>query len=102
MTLLVLVSLVVCSSSLAARWPQLIDRLGQCETGHDYRFHNGSYEGFVAWYAGTWDLDKPRGYPDHAYQASPAQQRRVARISVYVRHRYFGCLHGPEHAWVRG
>lgn len=95
---------VLCLSLAAtakAQWAQLVDRLAQCETHHDYRFHNGSYEGFVAWYYGTWDLDKPRGYPDHAYQASPRQQRTVAAVSLR-RHRHFGCLIGPEHAWVRG
>jgi len=79
----------------------LLYRLGVCETGLDWQFRAGSYQGFVAWYSSTWDLDKPAGYPDHAWQATPRQQALVARRSLR-RGRYFGCLHGPEHAWVRG
>lgn len=79
----------------------LVRRLSVCETRGNPRFQSGPYEGIVAWYYGTWDLDKPRGFPDHAYQATLRQQHRVALISLR-RHRYFGCLIGPEHAWVRG
>lgn len=65
--------------------------------------HGIHYEGFVNWASGTWDADKHGiSHADHAYQASRRQQVRVAVRSVYVEHRYFGCLHGADHAWVRG
>jgi hypothetical protein len=76
----------------------LVRRLSVCETHGNLRFRRGPYEGFVAWAAGTWDADKPSGFPDHAYEATIVQQHRVALISLR-RGRYFGCL---NHAWVRG
>lgn len=84
------------------RWvPPLIRRLAVCETRGNTSHHAGSYEGIVGWYTGTWQLDKPAGFPAHAYQATLKQQVVVAMRSV-ARGRYFGCLHGAEHAWVRG
>ncbi len=61
--------------------PPLIRRLAVCETHGNPRHQSGSYGGIVGWYVGTWQLDRYAGMP---------------------RHRYYGCLHGPEHAWVRG
>lgn len=84
------------------KWvPGLIRRLAMCETHGNPHHRAGSYEGIVGWYSGTWDLDKPNGYPDHAYQATLEQQVVVAIRSV-ARGRYFGCLHGAAHGWVRG
>jgi hypothetical protein len=76
-----------------------------CETGKghnhpDFRHRAGSYEGAWGWYFGTWDLDKPKGYPDHAYQATPKQQLRVFRIGR-SRGRYWGCIaHGGYRYWL--
>lgn len=81
--------------------PPLIRRLAVCESQGNPRHRAGVYEGIVSWYYGTWDLDKLPGYPDHAYQATLRQQVRVAVRSV-ARGRFFGCLHGSSHAWVRG
>lgn len=79
----------------------LVRRLSVCETHGDPWFRNGAYEGIVAWAHSTWLLDRYPGMPDHAYQASMRDQHRVALRSIAVG-RYFGCLRGPEHAWVRG
>lgn len=79
----------------------LVRRLAVCETRGNPWFRWRGYEGIVAWAAGTWDMDKPDGFPDHAYQATLRQQHRVALISIR-RNRDFGCLKGVEHAWVRG
>lgn len=80
----------------------LVRRLAVCETGGNPWFrHPDGYEGIVAWLHTTWLADKPAGAPRHAYQASLRQQHRAALTSLR-RHRYFGCLVGAEHAWVRG
>lgn len=76
-----------------------------CETGKgnrypDPRHRAGSYQGAWGWYSGTWDLDKPRGYPDHAYQASLKQQYRVFQIGRN-RGRYWGCIeNGGYRSWL--
>lgn len=81
--------------------PPLIRRLAVCETRGNPQHRSGSYGGIVGWYVGTWQLDRYHGMPRLPWNATLAQQVRVARRSV-ARGRYFGCLHGPEHAWVRG
>lgn len=83
--------------------PPLIRRLAVCETGGNPR-HNwrNTYGGIVGWYVGTWQLDRYPGMPKYPWNATLKQQVKVAVRSVYVKHRYYGCLHGPEHAWVRG
>lgn len=74
--------------------------VGMCETQLRYKHRAGSYEGFAGWYAGTWDLDKPNGYPDHAYQATPRQQYRVFLIGR-KKGRYWGCIHnGGYRYWM--
>jgi hypothetical protein len=71
--------------------------VGVCETGKghkypDFKHKDGIYEGFVGWYYGTWDLDKVGITTiNHAYQASPKIQNKVAAIS-FKKHRYFGCI----------
>lgn len=82
--------------------PPLIRRLAVCETGGNPRHQAGPYGGIVGWYVGTWQLDRYPGMPRYPWNATLRQQVKVAIRSVYVEHRYFGCLHGPEHAWVRG
>lgn len=79
--------------------------LGICETGKgntypDFRHDGGSYEGFTGWYTGTWLLDRRKGYPDHAYEATPRQQNRVLHDSL-KKGRYYGCLHnGGYRRWM--
>lgn len=82
--------------------PPLIRRLAMCETHGNPRHQAGSYGGIVGWYVGTWQLDRYPGMPRYPWNATLKQQVNVAVRSVYVRHRYFGCLHGASHAWVRG
>ena len=53
-------------------------RIGTCETGLDWHWNSGTYQGAFGFYWGTWDAYKPRGYPDEAYQATPRQQMNVA------------------------
>lgn len=85
------------------RWvPPLIRRLAMCETHGNPRHRAYPYGGIVGWYVGTWQLDRDPGMPVYPWNATLRQQVRVAIRSVYVRGRYFGCLSGPEHAWVRG
>lgn len=65
--------------------------VSMCETRGDFRHDGGSYEGFVGWFTGTWLLDRRKGYPDHADEATPRQQNRVFHDSL-ARGRYFGCI----------
>lgn len=73
--------------------------VGVCETGKghhhpDFKHHWGAYEGFVGWYSGTWDMDKVGITTiDHAYQASPKIQNKVAAVS-FKKRRDFGCING--------
>ena len=77
-----------------------------CETGKghnhpDFRHDSGSYEGAWGWFAGTWKLDRRRGYPKHAYQATSRQQNRVFHDSI-EKGRYFGChRNGGYRSWLR-
>lgn len=111
-TALVIACLIVTSTAAAhrtAKRPAWLDRFAWavaiCETGKghnhpDPRHRAGSYEGAWGWYSGTWDLDKPRGYPDHAYQATLRQQYRVFSIGR-ARGRYWGCIaHGGYRSWM--
>lgn len=50
----------------------------QCESGGDWYISHGLYEGGLQFHPGTWDAYKPSGYPEAAYQATPAQQILVA------------------------
>ena len=77
---------------------EFLYRLGTCETGLNFRWDSGSYEGFVGWYWGTWLADRYPGMPSRAYLATPRQQIRVAYRSI-ARGRYFGCA--VNSAWVR-
>jgi len=81
--------------------PPLIRRLAVCETHGNPQHQAGVYGGIVGWYVGTWQLDRYAGMPRYPWNATLRQQVRVAVRSVN-RGRYFGCLHGPEHQWVRG
>lgn len=54
-------------------------RLAACET--DGRWHiDALYDGGLQFDPETWSHNKPAGYPDYAYEATPAQQIAVARI----------------------
>ena len=69
-------------SWLPAKWRRII----QCETGSDFRWNSGTYEGaFGLWY-GTWDTYKPAGSPSSAYLATPRDQYSAA-LNIY---RHFG------------
>lgn len=70
--------------------------VGICETGKGHNHpdfnHRGDYQGFVGWYKGTWDMDKVGiTTVNHAYQASPKIQNKVAAAS-FKKGRYFGCI----------
>jgi hypothetical protein len=80
--------------------------VGTCETpnGHEqwphFDHHAGAYEGFVGWAHTTWLLDRYPGMPEHAYQATPRQQYRVA-LRSFARRRHFGCISGGGYlAWM--
>lgn len=90
---------------MPAHW----QRLAACESGSpqgnlNFAFR-GDYDGVFGFAYSTWDSFKPVSWwPKDAWQATPFQQYRVARI---VAARYgiaspWGCWRGPQHAWVRG
>jgi len=53
--------------------------LAQCESGGRWDY-NGTYDGGLQFHPDTWRRNKPAGYPEYAYQASPAQQIEVGKI----------------------
>lgn len=80
--------------------------VGICETGKGNRFpdfshDSGTYQGFVGWYHGTWDLDRWPWMANNAANASPRSQYRVFLRSV-ERGRYYGCIaNGGYKYWLR-
>lgn len=52
--------------------------IAKYESGTNWRYSDGTYEGAYNFTPGTWRSSKPPGYPDHAYDATPAQQTLVA------------------------
>lgn len=52
--------------------------LAQCESGGRWDY-NGTYDGGLQFHPDTWRRNKPSGYPEYAYQASPAQQIEVGK-----------------------
>lgn len=54
------------------------DAIAQCESSGNWQDTAGYYEGGLQFDPGTWDDNKPAGYPDHAYQATREQQIAVA------------------------
>ena len=90
---------------MPAHW----QRLAACESGSPQENLNfafrGDYDGAFGFAYGTWDSFKPvRWWPADAWQATPFQQYRVARIvaAKYGIAEPWGCWRGPQHAWVRG
>lgn len=53
--------------------------LAQCESGGRWDY-NGTYDGGLQFHPDTWSRNKPSGYPQYAYQASPQQQIEVGKI----------------------
>jgi hypothetical protein len=82
-------------------------RLASCESGSTPPnwSHHTFYEGAFGFAPSTWRGYKYAGYPEHAYQANPYQQYkvalRVARATGGIRFPW-GCWRGSQHAWVRG
>jgi hypothetical protein len=67
-------------------------RIGTCETGLDWRWNSGTYQGAFGFYWGSWDAYKPAGFPAEAYEATPRQQWIVAeRIRAAVGYGAWGC-----------
>lgn len=80
--------------------------VGTCETPHPgeqwphFDHRSGDLEGFVGWRHYTWLMDRYAGMPEHAYQATPREQNRVAARS-FAKHRYFGCIaNGGYRVWM--
>jgi hypothetical protein len=73
---------------LPAKW----QRIARCETGINWRWNSGTYQGAFGFYYGTWDNFRPSRYPSEAYLANPRQQYTVA-LRVYARYGYgaWGC-----------
>lgn len=53
--------------------------LARCESGGRWSLNTGTYDGGLQFHPSTWSANKPSGYPEYAYQASPAQQIAVAK-----------------------
>lgn len=53
-------------------------RLAECESNG--RWHiDADFDGGLQFHPDTWSAYRPARYPDHAYEATPAEQIRVAR-----------------------
>lgn len=70
-------------------WPW--DALAQCESSGHWNYgapgaytDGDGYEGGLNFAPSTWTSFKPRSYPAHAYDATPAQQITVARHVLAV------------------
>jgi hypothetical protein len=77
-----------------AQWPQRDEwiRIGICETGLDWQWNSGTYQGALGFYYGTWDAYRPPNYPSEAYNAIPLQQMVVAdRVEADVGITAWGC-----------
>jgi hypothetical protein len=80
------------------RWLPAFDRaVAECETPlpdgtMNFRHHAGAYEGAWGWAHSTWLLDRPRGAPEHAYDATPRQQWEAFKRGWYIAHHYWGCI----------
>lgn len=86
--------------------PPVYQRLAWCESGsrppHDpvWSHRGGEYEGAFGFWHGTWLEYRYRGYPLHAYDASPWQQFRVAvRLRGLFGWSPWGCA---RYRWVTG
>lgn len=53
--------------------------LARCESGLRWSY-NGTYDGGLQFHPDTWRRNKPSGYPEYAYQATPQQQIEVGKI----------------------
>jgi uncharacterized protein YabE (DUF348 family) len=53
-------------------------RLAHCESGGDWTY-DGTYDGGLQFHPDTWRRWKPSGYPDHAWQATAAEQIAVGK-----------------------
>jgi hypothetical protein len=79
-------------------WLPAFDRaVAECETPTpdgtmNFRHHAGTYEGAWGWWHGTWLGDRPKGAPEHAYDATPRQQWEAFKRGWYVLHHYWGCI----------
>jgi hypothetical protein len=56
------------------------DSVAQCETGQDWNWNSGTFQGALGFHWGAWDDFRPSHYPTEAYLASRAQQMIVADI----------------------
>lgn len=55
--------------------------LAQCESGGNWAYDGASgYDGGLQFHPDTWRRNKPAGYPEYAWQATPDQQIEVGRI----------------------
>lgn len=88
--------------------PAIYQRIAWCESGSRppadpvWRHHGGDYEGAFGFWYGSWLLFRYPGYPRHAYDATPWQQFRVAKL-IHDRYGFsspWGCYR--HNAWVRG
>jgi hypothetical protein len=53
-------------------------RLAECESNGHWDI-DADFDGGLQFHPGTWSSYRPAGYPEYAYEATPAQQIRVAR-----------------------
>lgn len=62
--------------------PAVWSRLSVCESGGNPADTQGGYEGMFQFLNSTWLADGGARYAQHAYDATPRQQLRVARVAL--------------------
>lgn len=109
MTLALTITLFTATTALAwtvkprPQWlPKVWWAIGMCETGLNWRWNSGTYEGAFGFHYSSWDAFKPRGAPSAAYLATPRQQYAAA-LNIYRRYGFtgWGCYTGGGYRyWI--
>ncbi len=56
-------------------------RLARCESNGDWSYNGPAiYDGGLQFHPQTWESHRPESYPQQAWEATPAEQIRVARL----------------------
>ena len=67
--------------NLLPRRGSVWSKLAECESNGDWDYNGSSgYDGGLQFLPQTWNSNKPRGFPRYAWQATPKQQIKVAKL----------------------